>query len=114
LDPRFRPHVAFAGAYHPMVAAATRARLADLDYSLAALPDLMADRDWTTVHLFWAHDASRFHARDPFPPGGVVKDAATGAAAAAFGGYLRVLRPIIAPTRLTVRQGEDGTSGPTR
>jgi hypothetical protein len=34
-------------------------------------------------------------------------DAATGAAAAAFGGYLRVLRRITAPTRLTVRQGED-------
>ena len=34
-------------------------------------------------------------------------DAATGAAAAAFGGNLRVLRRITAPTRLTVRQGED-------
>ena len=32
-----------------------------------------------------------FHARNPFPPGGVVEDPATGAAAAAFGGYLREL-----------------------
>ena len=107
LDPRFPVHVAFAGAYHLMLAAATRARLADLDYDFAALAELMATQDWTTVHLFWAQDAARFHARDPFPPGGVVEDPATGAAAAAFGGYLRALGHITAPTRLTVRQGED-------
>ena len=107
LDPRFPAHVAFAGAYHLIFAAATRARLADLDYDFAALAGLMAARDWTTVHLFWAEDAVRFHARDPFPPGGVVEDPATGAAAAAFGGYLRALGRITAPTRLTVRQGED-------
>ena len=107
LDPRFPVHVAFAGAYHLMLAAATRARLADLDYDFAALAELMATQDWTTVHLFWAQDPARFHARDPFPPGGVVEDPATGAAAAAFGGYLRALGYITAPTRLTVRQGED-------
>src|SRR5215471_11376069 len=107
LDPRFPVHVAFAGARHLMLAAATRARLADLDYDFAALAELMAAQDWTTVHLFWAQDPARFHARDPFPPGGVVEDPATGAAAAAFGGYLRALGHITAPTRLTVRQGED-------
>jgi predicted PhzF superfamily epimerase YddE/YHI9 len=73
LDPRFPAHVAFAGAYHLILAAATRARLADLDYDFAALAGLMAVRDWTTVHLFWAEDAVRFHARDPFPPGGVIE-----------------------------------------
>ena len=107
LDPQFPVHVAFAGASHLMLAAATRARLADLDYDFAALAELMAAQDWTTVHLFWAEDTVRFHARDPFPPGGVVEDPATGAAAAAFGGYLRALGRITAPTRLTVRQGED-------
>ena len=107
LDARFPAHVAFAGAYHLMLAAGTRARLADLDYNFAALAELMAAQDWTTVHLFWAQEATRFHARDPFPPGGVVEDPATGAAAAAFGGYLRALGLITAPTRLTVRQGED-------
>ena len=35
----------------------------------------------------------RFRSRNPFPPGGVVEDPATGAAAAAFGGYLRELGP---------------------
>jgi PhzF family phenazine biosynthesis protein len=79
LDPRFPVHVAYAGNYHLMLAAATRARLANLDYDFDALAELMAAQDWTTVHLFWAQDAARFHARDPFPPGGVVEDPATGA-----------------------------------
>ena len=50
-------------------------------------------RGWTTVHLVQRADPDRldFHARDPFPVGGVVEDPATGAAAAAFGGYLRAL-----------------------
>jgi PhzF family phenazine biosynthesis protein len=107
LDPRFPVHVAYAGNHHLMLAAGTRARLADLDYDFDALAVLMATYDWTTVHLFWAEDAARFHARDPFPPGGVVEDPATGAAAAAFGGYLRAVGHITAPTRLTVWQGED-------
>lgn len=41
------------------------------------------------------------------PPGGVVEDPATGAAAAAFGGYLRSLGLVVPPARITVRQGED-------
>jgi PhzF family phenazine biosynthesis protein len=48
-----------------------------------------------------------FHARDPFPPGGVVEDPATGAAAAAFGGYLRDLGLVELPARITVLQGAD-------
>ena len=43
--------------------------------------------------------------RNAFPPGGVVEDPATGAAAAAFGGYLRTLHLIILPARLTLLQG---------
>ena len=51
----------------------------------------MAARDWTTIQLVHRDDADRFRSRNPFPPGGVVEDPATGAAAAAFGGYLREL-----------------------
>ncbi len=98
-------HVAFAGNDHLVLAAATRARLADLDYDFAALKALMLERDWTTVHLFWPERQDLVHARDPFPVGGVVEDPATGAAAAAFGGYLRALGA--APGRLTIIQGED-------
>ena len=48
-----------------------------------------ASTSWTTVHLVHREDATPFHARHPFPVGGVVEDPATGAAAAAFGAYLR-------------------------
>jgi PhzF family phenazine biosynthesis protein len=107
LDPTLPLRVAYAGAWHPIVAAATRERLADLDYNFTALAALMADRDWTTVDLIWRESQSVVHARDPFPPGGVVEDPATGAAAAAFGGYLRELRVVDLPARVVVHQGDD-------
>src|SRR3954454_18759855 len=107
LDARLPPRVAFAGARHLILAAATRARLADLDYDFEALKAYMSSRDLTTVDLVWRQDATTFHARNPFPVGGVVEDPATGAAAAAFGAYLRALGAIAPPVRLTVHQGDD-------
>jgi PhzF family phenazine biosynthesis protein len=107
LDAALPPRVAFAGAWHPIIAAARRDRLADLDYDFDALAALMADRQWTTIDLVWRESATVFHARNPFPPGGVVEDPATGAAAAAFGGYLRELNLVAVPTRLTIHQGAD-------
>ncbi|GAA2764045.1 PhzF family phenazine biosynthesis isomerase [Streptomyces paradoxus] len=107
LDPALPPRVAFAGAWHPVIAAATRDRLADLDYDMPALTALMARRDWTTVDLVWRESPAVFHARNPFPPGGVTEDPATGAAAAAFGGYLRELELTSVPATLTIHQGTD-------
>lgn len=107
LDPRYPAHVAFAGNEHLVLAVRDRDRLAALDYDYAALDALMARTGWTTVHIVWAESPTSFHARDPFPPGGVVEDAATGAAAAAFGGYLRALGLVELPSRVTIRQGED-------
>lgn len=106
LDPAFPPHVAFAGVKHFVLAAGTRERLAKLDYDFESLGDVMSRVGWTTVQLVWAESADVFHARDPFPPGGVVEDAATGAAAAAFGGYLRTIG-LLESGRFTVLQGED-------
>ncbi|MFJ2002073.1 PhzF family phenazine biosynthesis protein [Streptomyces chartreusis] len=107
LDPALPPRVAFGGARHPILAAATRERLADLDYAMEPLAALMAREDWTTVDLVWRESPTVFHARNPFPPGGVVEDPATGAAAAAFGGYLRELELVAAPATVTVHQGVD-------
>ena len=107
LDPDLPPRVAFAGASHLVIAAATRERLADLDYDFDRLGALMAARDWTTVQLVWREEPTRFHSRNPFPPGGVVEDPATGAAAAAFGAYLRELGLIEPPATVTILQGED-------
>ena len=58
------------------------------------------------MQLVWREDAALFHSRNPFPVGGVVEDPATGAAAAALGGYLRDASLIDAPAAITIRQGE--------
>jgi PhzF family phenazine biosynthesis protein len=107
LDPALPPRIAYAGARHLVLAAATRERLAELDYDFAALETYMSARDLTTVDLVWREDATTFHARNPFPVGGVVEDPATGAAAAALGAYLRELGLVTPPTTITIRQGED-------
>jgi PhzF family phenazine biosynthesis protein len=105
LDTRYPVHVANAGNDHPVIGVRSLERLAAFDYDFDALSALMADRGWTTVHAFWAETPTLFHARNAFPPGGVVEDPATGAAAAAFGGYLRALHGDGAPARLTILQG---------
>jgi PhzF family phenazine biosynthesis protein len=107
LDPALPVRVGYAGAFHPILAAATRARLAALDYDFEHLQALMAREGWTTVDLVWRESELVFHARNPFPPGGVVEDPATGAAAAAFGGYLRDLGLVPVPATVTVHQGDD-------
>ena len=107
LDPRFPPHVSYAGNEHLVLAVRDRATLAGLDYDFPRLASVMERRTWTTVHLVWAETPTSFSARDPFPPGGVVEDAATGAAAAAFGGYLRELGLVPLPARVTIDQGVD-------
>ncbi|MEU8764923.1 PhzF family phenazine biosynthesis isomerase [Streptomyces sp. NPDC048659] len=107
LDPALPPRAAYGGAWHPVIAAATRERLAELDYDMAALGELMARRDWATVALVHRESETVFHARNPFPPGGVFEDPATGAAAAAFGGYLRSHGLVDLPATLTIHQGVD-------
>ncbi|MGW1598547.1 PhzF family phenazine biosynthesis protein [Streptomyces sp. NPDC002343] len=107
LDDALPAKIAFAGVRHLVLAAATRERLAALDYDFERLLRLMRRLDLTTVQLVWRETATVFHVRDPFPVGGVVEDAATGAAAAAFGAYARHLRLVPADARLTLHQGHD-------
>lgn len=107
LDPTFEPAIAAAGARHLLLVAATRDRLAELGYAFDALRALMADHDLTTVALLWREHATRLHARNPFPPGGVVEDPATGAAAAAVGAYLRDRGHLDPPATIRITQGVD-------
>lgn len=107
LDDRYPPHVAFAGNDHLVLAVRQRALLAALDYDYPELDLLMAERNWTTLQLVHEDAPRLYSARDPFPPGGVVEDPATGAAAAAFGGYLRSVGLVDPPDTVTIIQGED-------
>lgn len=101
------PRIAFGGAWHPILATPSRARLAELDYDMDALRALMLRHDWTTIDLLWRESPDVFQARNPFPVGGVFEDPATGAAAAAFGGYLRELGLVPVPGNVTIHQGVD-------
>jgi PhzF family phenazine biosynthesis protein len=105
LDPDLPPAVAFAGARHLILAAREYQRLQALDYPFDALKALMREHDLTTIQLVWREAPERFRARDPFPVGGVVEDPATGAAAAALGGYLRDRGEISAPASFEIVQG---------
>jgi PhzF family phenazine biosynthesis protein len=107
LDPELPPRIAFAGARHLILAAATRRRLAELDYEFERLKALMLELELTTVDLVWRDRDDLYHVRNPFPVGGVYEDPATGAAAAAFGGYLRALGLVATPARVSVLQGQD-------
>ena len=107
LDPRVPPRVAFAGARHLVLAVRRRERLADLDYDYDALAEVARRLDLITVALIWREDPGTFHARNLGPSVGIAEDPATGAAAAALGGYLAELGEVVAPARLTIRQGED-------
>lgn len=106
LDLAIPPAKAFAGAWHLIIAVRKSSRLASLHYDFDSLKSLMLEYDLTTLQLVWRECDDVFHSRNPFPVGGVIEDPATGAAAAALGGYLRDAELIRTPKRLTIRQGE--------
>lgn len=107
LDDSLPPRVGFAGAWHPILGVRSREVLTRLRYDYEALDALMAEQDWTTMQLVHRERADLFHARDPFPPGGVVEDPATGAAAGALGGYLRGLGLVPPSRQIRIHQGDD-------
>ena len=105
LDPSIPPVKAYAGAWHLVLAAANYERLEALDYDFDALKAIMLRDNLTTLQLIWTESDSLIHSRNPFPVGGVVEDPATGASAAALGGYLRDSGLRDAPFSFTIRQG---------
>ena len=106
LDPSIPPARAFAGAWHLVLAVANAGTLARLAYDFERLKALMLADGLTTLQLVWREDPVVFHARNPFPVGGVVEDPATGAAAAALGGYLRDAGLLDAADSILILQGE--------
>lgn len=106
LDPAIPSARIYAGAWHLLLAARSRARLDALDYDFDGLKEIMLREALTTIQLVWRAPDGVFHSRNPFPVGGIVEDPATGAAAAALGGYLRDAGLVAAPATLEIRQGE--------
>jgi PhzF family phenazine biosynthesis protein len=107
LDPDYPVRLANAGSEHLVLVTKTRDRLAHLDYDFDALARLMREHGLITVQLVWPESKERYHARNPFAGSGVVEDPATGASAAAFGGYLRELGMIGENASFKIIQGVD-------
>lgn len=106
LNPRFQPAIADAGATHIILVLKERERLAEMGYDLNEGREFMLRQGLVTIALMYAEDNNLFHARNAFASGGVLEDPATGAAAAAFAGYLR---DVSWPHNGSIRiiQGED-------
>ncbi len=106
LDPALPRRICDAGNPHPVVMVRSRDILDALEYDFDALRILMSQQQWpATILVAFREGNTAFTARNPFPPGGVREDPATGSAAAALGGYLRQLGAITVPAQLTVHQG---------
>lgn len=89
LDPAIAPALIHGGADHLVLALKSRAALAAMAYDLKQGQALMRREGLVTILLAYAATPRRFHTRNPFASGGVYEDPATGAATAAFAGYLR-------------------------
>ena len=89
LDPGLPAGLAHAGNDHLILALKDKATLAGMSYELAEGAVLMRQHGLTTIDLLWIETPRTFHSRNAFAIGGVLEDPATGAAAAALGGYLR-------------------------
>ncbi|MEG5265830.1 PhzF family phenazine biosynthesis protein [Pseudomonas sp. JDS28PS106] len=89
LDQRIPPAAINGGAGHLVLALNDRAKLKAMHYDQQAGRTLMVRENWATILLVWAESEQYFHTRNPFAFGGVYEDPATGAATAAFAGYLR-------------------------
>ncbi|MFU8891305.1 MAG: PhzF family phenazine biosynthesis protein [Anaerosomatales bacterium] len=107
LDDTIPPARAYAGAWHLVLAVRESVRLAEMNYDFDRLKTLMLREGLTTLQLIWRQSPGVFLARNPFPVGGVLEDPATGAAAAALGGYLRDAGIMPAPATILIRQGEE-------
>lgn len=105
LDPELSIRLSFSGNHRPIVGVPSEV-LDMFEHDQEVLAALMAEQGWpATVAVMARTGEEEFEARNPFPPGGVREDPATGSAAAAFGGYLRALGLVDPPARICIRQG---------
>ncbi|MDA9431135.1 PhzF family phenazine biosynthesis protein [Bradyrhizobium sp. CCBAU 51627] len=89
LDPNLPPARIHGGADHALLGLRSREALARMAYDFERGRALMEQAGLVTIALATEETPRLFHVRNAFAAGGVVEDPATGAAAAAFAGYLR-------------------------
>ncbi|MCC2617757.1 PhzF family phenazine biosynthesis protein [Aestuariibacter halophilus] len=88
-DPRLAPARIHGGSDHIVLPLRNRERLSQMHYRLADGKAIMDRHGLVTIMLVTIEDNHTFDVRNAFASGGVFEDPATGAAAAAFAGYLR-------------------------
>lgn len=91
LNPGIPPARIHGGADHLALCLNSVEALSAMQYELDAGRDLMNREGLITILLAYAETPRRFHTRNAFASGGIYEDPATGAATAAFAGYLRDL-----------------------
>ncbi len=77
-----------------------------MSYDFDTVKAQMEKEGLVTINLLWNASDNEFHSRNAFAAGGVYEDPATGAAAAAFAGYLRDIN-WSGSSSFVVFQGED-------
>lgn len=106
LHPAYPPLIAFAGNWHPILVFADRRTFDSFVFDPDPMRALMDAQNWAgTVTTLCETGAGEFDSRNLFPVGTISEDPATGSAAAAFGGYLRLLSLVEPPSRVVVLQG---------
>lgn len=92
LDTSIPPARIHGGADHYVLVLKSREDLSAMNYDLAVGRDFMREHNIVTIMLVYRESDEVFHVRNAFASGGVLEDPATGAAAAAFSGYLRDIK----------------------
>ena len=106
LHPAYPPMVAYAGNWHPILVFADRRTFDSFVFDPDPMRTLMDAQNWAgTVTTLCEIGPDEYDSRNLFPVGTIAEDPATGSAAAAFGGYLRLLSLVKPPSRVVVRQG---------
>ena len=106
LHPAYPPLLAFAGNWHPILVFAERRTFDTFVFDPDPMRALMDAQNWAgTVTTLCEIGPGEFDSRNLFPVGAITEDPATGSAAAAFGGYLRLLSLVEPPSRVVLLQG---------
>lgn len=109
LDNNLPPARANGGAEHLVIGLNSRTTLRAMRYNLDEGRTFMRKSGLVTIMFVYSESNQKFHSRNPFASGGVYEDPATGAASAAFAGYLRDIKWRHSG-EIDIIQGEDMSS----